>query len=83
MSRLRGVRAAWLIPTRANNQPAFGYYLQDPQVPIVHAHGLIVLTLESDQISAITRFGNNSVFPTSGCRASTTTTPHEKYPPGK
>jgi hypothetical protein len=46
-----GVRAARLVPTRANNQPAFGYYLQDPLAPIAHAHGLIVLTLEGDQIS--------------------------------
>jgi hypothetical protein len=57
------VRAARLVPTRANNQPAFGYYLQDPLAPIAHAHGLIVLTLEGDQISAITRFGDNSLFP--------------------
>ena len=58
-----GVRTARLVPTRANNQPAFGYYLQDPLAPIAHAHGLIVLTLEGDQISAITRFGDNSLFP--------------------
>ena len=50
-----GVRTARLVPTRASNQPAFGCYLQDPLAPIAHAHGLIVLTLEGDQISAITR----------------------------
>jgi RNA polymerase sigma-70 factor (ECF subfamily) len=58
-----GIRAARLVPTRANNQPAFGYYLQAPLTPAAHANGLIVLTLEGDQICAITRFGDNSLFP--------------------
>jgi RNA polymerase sigma-70 factor (ECF subfamily) len=61
-----GVRAARLVSTRANGQPAFGYYLRDPQAPIAHAHGLIVLTLEGDRISAITRFGDSSLFPLFG-----------------
>jgi len=61
-----GVQAARLVPTRANGQPAFGYYLRDPVSPIAHAHGLIVLTLEGDRISAITRFGDNSLFPLFG-----------------
>ncbi len=61
-----GVRAVRLVPTRANNQPAFGYYLQDALTPIAHAHGLVVLTLEGDQICAITRFGDNSLFPQFG-----------------
>jgi RNA polymerase sigma-70 factor (TIGR02960 family) len=59
----RGVR---LVPTRANAQPAFGYYLKDPRAPIAHARGLLVLTLEGDRISAITRFGDTSVFPQFG-----------------
>jgi RNA polymerase sigma-70 factor (ECF subfamily) len=58
-----GVQPARLVPTRANNQPAFGYYLRDPQAPVARAHGLIVLTLAGDKICAITRFGDNSVFP--------------------
>ncbi len=58
-----GVHEARLVPTRANGQPAFGYYLRDPMTPIWHAHGLVVLTLEGEQISAITRFGDNGVFP--------------------
>jgi RNA polymerase sigma-70 factor (TIGR02960 family) len=52
-----------LIPTRANTQPAFGCYVKDPQASIAHAHGLLVLTLEGDQISTITRFLDNSVLP--------------------
>ena len=58
-----GTRAARLVPTRANNQPAFAYYNTDPHAPIAHAHSLIVLTLEGDKICAITRFGDNSLFP--------------------
>jgi RNA polymerase sigma-70 factor (ECF subfamily) len=54
-----------LVPTRANGQPAFGYYLQDAHAPIAHAHGLIVLTLAGDKVCAITRFGD-TVFPQFG-----------------
>jgi RNA polymerase sigma-70 factor (ECF subfamily) len=61
-----GIQETRLVPTRANGQPAFGYYLRDPLTPILHAHGLVVLTLEGDQISAITRFGDNSLFPQFG-----------------
>jgi RNA polymerase sigma-70 factor (TIGR02960 family) len=58
-----GVRPARLVPTRANGQPAFGYYLQDAHTPIAHGHGLVVLTLEGDKVCAITRFGDNGLFP--------------------
>ena len=61
-----GSQAARLVPTRANGQPAFGYYLRDPKTPIAHAHGLIVLTLAGDQISVITYFGGTSLFPLFG-----------------
>ncbi|WP_205825561.1 sigma factor-like helix-turn-helix DNA-binding protein [Microbispora catharanthi] len=33
-----------LISTRANGQPAFGVYQRDPRTPILHAHGVLVLT---------------------------------------
>lgn len=59
----RGGRKYRLIPTRANGQPAFGCYIADPHAEIWHAHGLIVLTLAGDRISAITRFVDNSVLP--------------------
>jgi RNA polymerase sigma-70 factor (TIGR02960 family) len=52
-----------LVATRANVQPAFGFYLKDPQSQIARATGIIVLTLEGDQISAITAFHDTSVFP--------------------
>jgi RNA polymerase sigma-70 factor (ECF subfamily) len=52
-----------LVPTRANTQPAFGGYLPVPASEIARAHGLFVLTLEGDEISAITWFADSSVFP--------------------
>jgi RNA polymerase sigma-70 factor (TIGR02960 family) len=53
-----------LVPTRANNQPAFGYYRLDPHAPpVARAHSLVVLTLADDKISALTRFGDNNLFP--------------------
>jgi RNA polymerase sigma-70 factor (TIGR02960 family) len=61
--RWRGDRRMRLVPTRANGQPAFGCYYQDPHAPVAHAHGLVVLTLEGDRIAAITRFIDNSVLP--------------------
>ena len=59
-------QVARLVPARANNQPAFGYYRTDPPAPVRDAHGLIVLTLAGSRISAITRFGENSLFPRFG-----------------
>lgn len=58
----RGGRRLRLVPTRANTQPAFGCYLDDARVPIAQAAGLIVLTLDDDRISAITRFLDNDVL---------------------
>jgi RNA polymerase sigma-70 factor (ECF subfamily) len=48
-----------LVPTRANRQPAFGVYTEDPHAPILHANGLMVLTLRGAEISAMTRFDNS------------------------
>jgi RNA polymerase sigma-70 factor (TIGR02960 family) len=55
----RGVR---LVPTRANAQPAFGYYLPDPNAPVARAGGLLVLTLAGDRIASMTRFGDTGVL---------------------
>jgi RNA polymerase sigma-70 factor (TIGR02960 family) len=52
-----------LVPTRANGQPAFGCYFPSPQTEIARPYGLLVLTLEGDQISAMTWFADSSVFP--------------------
>jgi hypothetical protein len=55
----RGVR---LVPTRANGQPAFGHYLEDPHAPIGRFAGVIVLTLEGDRIAALTRFADSGIL---------------------
>jgi RNA polymerase sigma-70 factor (TIGR02960 family) len=52
-----------LIPTRANSQPAFVQYVKDPHSDIGRAFGLLVLTLDGDRISHITRFAAISALP--------------------
>jgi RNA polymerase sigma-70 factor (ECF subfamily) len=54
-----GARRHRAVPTRANGQPAFGYYIEDAQCPVARWSGLIVLTLEGDRISALTRFADS------------------------
>jgi RNA polymerase sigma-70 factor (ECF subfamily) len=49
-------RAYWLVPTRANGQPAFGVYVRDPAGGPSHAMGLVAFTLAGDRVCAITRF---------------------------
>jgi RNA polymerase sigma-70 factor (ECF subfamily) len=73
--RWRGRHGYQLIPTRANGQPAYGCYVQDAHAPICHSHGLIVLTLEGDQISAITRFVDHSILARFGLPRTLPTTP--------
>jgi RNA polymerase sigma-70 factor (TIGR02960 family) len=51
-----------LVATRANGQPAFGCYLPDPYALVARAHGLMVITLTGDRVSAITWFGERSLL---------------------
>jgi RNA polymerase sigma-70 factor (TIGR02960 family) len=55
-----------LVPTRANTQPAFGCYLSAAETDVARAFSLLVLTLEGDQISAVTWFADSGVFPPFG-----------------
>jgi RNA polymerase sigma-70 factor (ECF subfamily) len=55
--------APLLVPTRANTQPAFGAYFRTRQTEIARLYGILVLTLEGPQISAITWFGGGSASP--------------------
>jgi RNA polymerase sigma-70 factor, ECF subfamily len=48
-----------LVATRANGQPTFGHYIGDLHAPVVRGVGVIVLTLEGDRISHLTRFGGS------------------------
>jgi RNA polymerase sigma-70 factor (ECF subfamily) len=59
---LRPGRRTRIIPTRANGQPAFGLYAGDPQAGILHAAGMLVLTLSGGSICAMTGF-DTSVLP--------------------
>ncbi|MCW2884447.1 MAG: hypothetical protein QOE54_4301 [Streptosporangiaceae bacterium] len=54
-----------LVATRANGQPAFGMYVPDPRAKVLHASGLLVLTLAGSRICAMTRF-DNSMLPRFG-----------------
>jgi hypothetical protein len=52
-------RPGWtarLIATAANRQPAFGFYVGDPQTGVWQAVGLLVLSLSGARICAMTRF---------------------------
>ncbi len=56
----RGLRYR-LVATRANGQLAFGIYVNDLRSGVLHANGLMVLTLAGDRISALTRFDNSNL----------------------
>ena len=45
-----------LIETRANGQPALAVYRKDPHAGILHASGLLVITLAGPRVSAMTMF---------------------------
>jgi len=57
-------RPGWtarLIATRANGQPAFGFYARDPETGLFHTVGLMVLTLSGTRICAMTRFDTSTL----------------------
>jgi RNA polymerase sigma-70 factor (TIGR02960 family) len=62
---LRGARLR-VVPTRANDQPAFGCYLPVPPAGIARAYVLLVLTLDGDRIAAVTGFADTGLFPLFG-----------------
>jgi RNA polymerase sigma-70 factor (ECF subfamily) len=51
-----------VVLTRANNQPTLVYYVPDPCAPIWRAGSIMVLTLRSDQVCALTRFGDHGLL---------------------
>jgi RNA polymerase sigma-70 factor (ECF subfamily) len=59
----RGDNRHRLIPTRANSQPAFVQYVKDPHTDVGRALSLLVLTLDGNRISHITRFAPTGVIP--------------------
>ncbi|MBO0731848.1 MAG: RNA polymerase subunit sigma-70 [Acidimicrobiaceae bacterium] len=62
-----------VVPTRANGALAFGYYRPDPNADVYRASGLIVLAVEGEQVSELTRFGDKSLF---ACFGLPRTIPH-------
>jgi RNA polymerase sigma-70 factor (ECF subfamily) len=54
------------IPTRANGQPAIGWYRHDPETDRYLAEVLEVLTLRGSKISAVTAFIDATPFPRFG-----------------
>jgi RNA polymerase sigma-70 factor (ECF subfamily) len=59
-----------LVPTRANGQPAFAYYLGDPQAEVCRAGGIFVIAFagtedreEGEQIAEITRLADTGWLP--------------------
>ena len=51
-----------MVQTRANKDPAFGYYRKDPNAGVYRASGIFVLAVSEEQISSMTRFGDKSLF---------------------
>jgi hypothetical protein len=51
-----------LVATRANGQPAFGYYLLDPATSTFRGNGLMVVALRKDRVCSITRFGGTDLL---------------------
>ena len=55
-----------VVPTRANNAPAFGYYRPDPHADVYRASGFMVVSVAGARVSSLARFGDKSLFATFG-----------------
>jgi hypothetical protein len=62
VSAWHGGRPYRLVPIGANGQPAFGLYVSNGSAPEFRSYGIVVLTLEGERISAITRYVDNSLM---------------------
>jgi RNA polymerase sigma-70 factor (ECF subfamily) len=58
-----GDRRFRLVPAGANRQPCWGCYISDHGDPVWRVHGVQVITVAGDRVSAMTRFVDNSVLP--------------------
>jgi len=63
---LRVNRPTRLVPTRANGQPAFATYAGDAHTSIARFNSMLVLTLQGNRISGLTRFGDTGILPAFG-----------------
>jgi RNA polymerase sigma-70 factor (TIGR02960 family) len=62
----RGDRRMYLVPARANTQPALAGYVSDPASGVAVPSGLFVLTMAGDRICAVTRFHLDELYPRFG-----------------
>jgi RNA polymerase sigma-70 factor (TIGR02960 family) len=62
----RSDRRVYLLPGRANNQPAFASYLTEREESTAKPAGLFVLTLAGHRIQALTRFHHDALYPLLG-----------------
>jgi RNA polymerase sigma-70 factor (TIGR02960 family) len=58
-----------LVPTRANRQRALAGYILDAENGVYRGYGLMVLTLDGDDVAEITGFSDPSLFPLFGLPA--------------
>ena len=58
-----------LLPTRANRQPALAGYVLDRETAVSRGYGIMVLTLDGDQIAEITGFTDPRLFAVFGLPA--------------
>jgi len=64
--RYRGGRPLYLLPARANTQPALAGYVSDPARAAATPAGLFVLTMSGPKIHALTRFHVDELYPRFG-----------------
>jgi RNA polymerase sigma-70 factor (TIGR02960 family) len=64
-----------MVATRANDQPALGYYLPDPNAGVHRSAGLLVLSVSEDRVAAIARFGDRSLLARFGLPRTLPSTP--------
>ena len=62
----RGGRRLYLVPARANTQPALAGYLTGTDQQVATPAGLMVFTMAGEQIRAITRFHLDELYPRFG-----------------
>jgi RNA polymerase sigma-70 factor (TIGR02960 family) len=55
-TRMDSLLGVHLVATRANGQPAFGYYAEDPGGKACGGYALLVLTFAGERVAAITAF---------------------------
>jgi RNA polymerase sigma-70 factor (ECF subfamily) len=68
----RGERRVYLVPTRANTQPALASYLSGTDRASAAPAGLFVLTMAGPRIRALTRFHCDDLYPRFGLPGSMT-----------